>query len=546
MLNDQTPYQVRLVSPKVWRYITYEAFGLLDVRQRLLAESILKTMHDRHVGATPELVAELAPMLLDFKTPESTKGAWPKVFRRLINELALAGYAEGGAVSGKRQFGILFNANPMYAVFRLAMPVVEQACRSIRRCCLFCEDDIPNAVRRNDYLSYSKAISNRIESMADNEDGELSGLFWKDRAAALSSFSRQLAKPGNRFSLPETEPASLALLLRLEPDIPWEKNDSRRIQRLAAPMKHRRVRKQKQDGVDGIQITRREDDLNGILLSEFLNDDVILADRLVNTGFFASRREPKREKMRDVLIAGIMPWYFSNSLNPDFIKACWFDALARFSLMLRGGKLLKSQFRWIEGDRFGQMRACDFFLEDMYTFETGADSKPSRAYRGEFLSALRWLPSFLDTRDGHVPAKEANGSAKKKTGIEELKTWAYSAWSKQMRKIADSPDMDTFSFVHVMVFLPSHLADSRESLEDSSHLGPLFKGFRIGNRPGRNVSITWTPDKTEDLGQWAFAARERAVTPLFPSGDLQTGENKIAGKIVGTWYNQWIREIWLG
>lgn len=573
-MNKKHYYQVSLVAPGVWHQAVNDSFRVLDTRQQCFARSILKTMHDRHVGITPDLAAELAPALLDFKA--QVRGPWAKVFKRLIDELALIRNPEktGRFIYKERHFGVLASANPVYSVFRLAMPVVEYACGLIHQCYLFCEDNIPSSVWRSDYKAYSKALSDQITLMAENTDEEVSqsfDLFWKDRAATLSGFSREPAGSGARlFQVPETEPVALAFLLRLEPDMPHTKQNPRRLKRLTTPLERRKIHKLKQDGVDGIHVTRRDEDLNNILFSEFMNDEIILADRLVNTGFFAIQREPKREKLRDVLIAGLMPGCFQNTLSADFIKACWFDALMRLSIVLRGKQMLKSQFRWTEADRFGRARTCEFFLENMHTFESIGDAGPTDAYPREFLSALRWLPSYLDTRERFssvVKDASALGSDAEtnKTEIEALKDWAFSAWSDQKKSVIRiSPgqkktfsthhgvswfNFDDFAFIHIMMFLPARLSPAclsdEESLKNESDPGPLFRGFGIGNYAGRNVSITWIPDTIGNIGNWAFAARGRPVSLLFPGEQADISERKIAGELVKTWFNQWIKEIWV-
>ncbi|MCP4111364.1 MAG: hypothetical protein GY749_38515 [Desulfobacteraceae bacterium] len=564
-MSSKHHYQVRLVSPDVWHGIIEESFRGLDIRQNRLAVSLIKTMHNRHVGITPALAAELAPVLLDFRVQAGR--VWSKVFDRLIDEVSVVKDSEKKSrfTHKHRPFGILPGINPVYTVFRLAMPVIEYACRLIHNCYLFCEDNISSSVPRSDYKLYSKALADQIILLAQGRDENTGSfdLFWKGRAATLSSFSRQFTGSGQTdFKLPESEPTALAFLLRLEPDMADSKQDMQRLQRQTSPLKHRKIHKLKQEGVDGIHITRRDDDLNNILLSEFINDELLLTDRLINTGYFAIQREPKREKLRDVLVAAVVPGYFQNSLNMDFVKACWFDALMRFSLVLRGKEMLKSQFRWIEGDRFGHARTCDFLLEHMYSFKSVND-KATEAYRSEFLSALRWLPSYLDTRehfssvmkDAFSPGSGDDESDK--TRIQVIKNWCFSAWSEQKKASKDKRkrtfskhgtvpcfDFDEFSFIHIMMFLPVDMLDDEKNFMEESNLGPVFRGFGIGNYAGRNVSITWIPDKPDNIEKWAFAARGRPCSSLFPEQE-DASERKIAGKLEKTWFNQWIKEIWL-
>ncbi len=88
--------------------------------------------------------------------------------------------------------------------------------------------------------------------------------------------------------------------------------------------------------------------------------------------------------------------------------------------------------------------------------------------------------------------------------------------------------------------------DDYEELKTASEPGPLFRGFGLGNYPGRNVSVTWVPERIGDTEKWHFATRGRPLSPIFPGKSDETiGERKIAGKLIEIWLRQWIQEIWI-
>src|SRR4029079_7111242 len=44
-----------------------------------------------------------------------------------------------------------------------------------------------------------------------------------------------------------------------------------------------------------------------LVLAEFLNPPLVLVDRLLNSGYLVHERRPRRAKLRDALVVGLMP-----------------------------------------------------------------------------------------------------------------------------------------------------------------------------------------------------------------------------------------------
>ncbi len=524
-------FVVRLIGPQFWRSLVNESFRTLAAQERRFAESVLFAMHNRHIGITPNLVAELVPVLLSPGAQVNMKGAWTAVFERLADELS-AGKTAG---SKNRRFGFLLHSDPIYVVFRLAIPVAEEACRQTGFCFLFCEDETEVSIKPGGYDKYSKGLYGKVRQIAQNKDDEFE-LFWKSRAAALSSFSSRAPSFGRKHSqLPEEEPDALAHLFRLDPDIPFYESPSSRSKKMNPQITRRRIFRQKQGGIDGIHLTRDPDDIGDILLSEYLNHELILADRIVNTGFFAIQREPKREKPKDVFITGLMPEAAGQSQAAAFIKACWFECLMRLGLILRRHRMLESEFRWIEEDRFENTRACVFLLENMPYYENIEDGGPDRAFRREFMAALRWLPDYFDSRFNFVSDKTSGSFSHtgNETKIDRMIKWAFWAWKNQK-------NIDEFAHMHIMLFLP---AGQKES---NAMRVRLSNGFGLGKGKGRHLSVTRIPDIIDDLESWSFETSDRAASNLFPGGRKNMEIRKIAGRLVLNWLEQLSKEIWGG
>lgn len=527
---------VRLVSKETWTTLTNSLFHSLSLNTRRAARSILRTMHNRHIGITPELAAQLAPHILEPTAALQAEAPWGHVLARLTGELDPRQQQQ--SASRQHGFGLLFSAIPPYSVIRVAMPIVEEACRRIGWCCLFCEDEI-DGISEEDYRRYSANLSAEIERMATRED-DFFQIFWKERALTLAGYSRRpgmWGEPGT--GLPETDPSASGLMLRLKPRVTMPKPLSQQPQPMTSPLKHKESLKSREGGFSGIRVTRQPEEMENILMSEFMNPPLLLADRLVNSGYLALKRRPRHERLRDVLIAGLMPHEVRPKLNADFIKACWFDFITRIGLMLARHRLIRSEFRWLEGDAFGRSRNCNFLLEDLPIPGPPVELEPTPAFRRGFLVALGWFPSFLDTLGGFDPVPDLAAGAGE---TDPVMRWAYSAWKGQKLRQKKEVNVDEFAFVHIMLFLPAGKRIDTHT-PSQARLRQLYRGLDIGMDPGRSVSITWVPEVLEDSKKWAVDRQKKRDSLLFPTPHPGLTWEEIAGRLEQTWLQHVIEEI---
>lgn len=561
--SDDT-FEVKLASPAVWGPLVEGVFGSLPAPARRLALAILTTLHDRHVGITPPIAAELAPLLLDPAARPKPQGVWAATIGRLAAELAPPDRARIGAqATSSPAFGLLLGARPLYVVLRLALPLVEVACRRLGRCYLFCADEVPRSVATDDYAAYVRDLAGAIVALAQ-EQNEPVKLLWQDWALTLSSLTR--SGDLTHFSgsaVPQTDLPALGMLLRLDPNLDSNAAHAPKVRNLA---RQRQVynRQLKEGGIDGIRLTRDVDEIDTILLSEFLNPPLILGDRLANSGYLAIRREPKPVKLRDVLVAALAPGETRALASADLVKACWFDLMARLSLILRQNDLHQSEFRWIEGDAFGRERHQALLLRAIPQFETAPERNFSRNYRQQFLTALRWLPSYLDTRAEFDPLPESTAPG---NGLTGMQSWLAQAWLHQpdndgwrdlayevasrrdqapgqARRQRDEGRLDVrqFAYVHLMVFLSTQWQNDSKA---ANLLATLYGSLRLGQHPGAHISLTWLPDRSDDLAGWWFRARQQPTTALFSQGE-EASLSEIAGRLAETWLEQLTKEMWRG
>jgi hypothetical protein len=549
--------EIKLVSLDTWQPAAEEVFSRLSSRMKSVAQSILRTLHNRHIGITPRLAAELAPLLGDAYASAPGQSAWHDVLKRLQQETSGTPFS----------FGVMLSTVPLYSVLRLAMPIIEEACHRIGLCFLFCQDNIESGVTAADYSQYSAELDNGIKQMAKSK-ADFFQLFWADRALTLAAYSRRGSGAFPGKGLPETDPAALALLLRLNPELSQTQPLPSHSRRLTDPQRHQEVSRLKEGGFSGIHITRRLEDMGDILLSEFVYPPAVLADRVINDGFLALRRQTRQEQLRDLLIAALMPAETQAKLSAEFIKACWFDFVRKFGYMLVQSGRKRSEFRWLEGNTLGQVRGCQFLLQDLPIPDTPLRDLHDTNTRKEFLMALGWLPQYLDNRSRFEPVPRyadkpglEPGTNKVKNPLASAGDWAISVWRAQRENLhwlthepdrspagssREKPlDSDGFAVVHLMLFLPAEQKRLDKEISAAARLGSLYSGFGMGNAPGRNVSITWVPNQINALNQWAFDCRGKRESLLFPQEKTRNSLNshQIATRLEQAWRNQLIKEL---
>jgi hypothetical protein len=547
-------FVVKLISPSFWEDL---------VSLEPVAHSVLTTLHNRHIGITPKLAAELAKRITAPQGYKQGSDCWDKVLKRLLEESS----------EGIATVGVLLNAIPLYSVIRLAGPIVEEACNRIGKCFLFCQEEVSSDVSEDDYIQYDFLLEREIRRMAINKDDYFK-TFWKDRALTLATYSRRAPSfSRTEARLADIDPSALAMLLHLNPKLVPSKALSIHPKTIVNPMKHREIRRMREGGFSGIHVTRRIEDMGDILLSEFLNPKAVLADRLINNGYLALRRQTKREQLRDILVVGMMPESMGPQPSKDFIKACWFDFISRFGFMLYRSRLKRSEFRWLQGDDFGRVRCCNFLLKELQDLDIPVEGDLTPDFRRDFLMALGWLPRYLDNHGfvEKVPQYKASPQQLKvsgELGTEVERQWAYSAWRSQKENLKwalhesdHSPllpgmndggekglDIGGYAFVHIMLFMP---ASKRQTSAKSAaaRLGPLYSGLGLGSDNGNNnghqygASITWVPENISDIDAWAFDARSNRSTPLFPPQKDEWSTHTIAGRLEETWRHLILKEL---
>jgi hypothetical protein len=509
---------VRLVPPSVWgpevaRYAGSGSSSDPWSDPDRLARAALWVLQDAHVGITPKLAHELG-RLFARKGPLEP-GVWPKLFRRLQERLPRT--ERSGLVTG--------NA-PVYVVQNLVKPIVQKACAELGYACLLCQDDTGGAVTADEYAAYGASLERIASRIAEQlAEGPLFAAEHGNVVAALSEPSPSLR---SRARVPEIDRDALALLLGLDAEVAFPERASRATPAPSYVPKRRPAAEGQGGRVEGLRQGRGEGQLGSMVLSEFLNPPLVLVDRLLNSGYLVHERRPRRAKLRDILVVGLMPHEVRATAQGAFAKACWADGMARLARRLVSARLRDSEFRWIEGDAAGRARRSSFPLG-----QVPPDLAAGRhaAFRDAFMTLSRWVPAYFETRAGFHPLRADTDTIATADG------WTTAAWG------AHADQVESFSFVHVMVFHPPIDEARGAAAEGARRLGQLRAGLRLGYRRRRHASVTYVP-LDRDTRPWHFGSDSdpyRALTPM-PSG----GGAALARALESSWLDRLTKDIWHG
>jgi hypothetical protein len=522
---------VRLVPPSVWgpevaRYAEPGNASDPWTDPARLAHAALWVLQDAHVGITPRLAHQLG-RLFARKGP-AEPGVWPKLFRRLQERLPRT--ERSGLVAG--------NA-PVYVVQNLVKPIVREACAELGYTCLLCHDenvDTEGAVTADEYTAYGAGL----ERIASRIAAQLAAgpLFAAEHGNIVAALSEPSPYVRSRALVPEIDRDSLALLLGLDADVDFPERASRSTPTPSYVPKRRPAAEGDGGRVEGLRQGRGEGQVGSIVLSEFLNHPLVLVDRLLNSGYLVHERRPRRAKLRDALVVGLMPYEVRATPQGAFAKACWVDCMTRLARRLSAARLQDSEFRWIEGDAGGRARRSSFPLG-----QVPADMAASRheTFRDAFMTLSRWVPGYFETRAGFRPLRA--------DPLASADEWTIAAWSAHADRDAGSDksmaSVAGFSFVHVMVFHPPIDDGPSAAADGARRLGRLRASLGLGYRRRRHASVTYVPGKLDrDTRPWHFGSDSDPYRALSPAASDDGAA--LARALQSSWLDRLTKDIWHG
>jgi hypothetical protein len=527
---------VLLVPPSVWGpelAAVVELPGQVQAEHGRLTRAVLWSLQDAHIGITPGLASQAASLLSRSRSTES--GVWTQVADDLHE-----------AISESKSVGFTATANPAYFLLKVIKPLLWEASRICGEAHLLCLDEIRSPVTTSRYQEYGRRLERALQDVMPRSG--VKPLFRFEHGSVVATFSGLDAM--RRVRMPDMDRAVVAVLFGLPENVSDDHWVPRQAPRPTLVPRRRPSPGPQEGRIEGVRHSSREADYHQMVPTEYLAPRYERLDRMANSGFLVYDRRPRRERLRDVLIVGVMPPAVLATRGGAFAKACWADAMARVGRRLASTRLIQTEFRWVEGDALGRVRDCSFFLNRLSRIALAHERH--EPFRREFLSALGWLPDFVEQRAGFEPLKSRLPETVAASGPE----WLSAALRQQVDRPAEHGEnllrlpwhserrvtlADRFSFVHVIAFVP---ATEKDASNKSAFLpGRLRSMFGFGAHPRRSVSVAYIP-RLLDAGGWGVRSLSDGYHALVDRP--QYAPESLAAALQGWWLERLTREIWHG
>lgn len=522
-----------------------DAVADLDYGTADMARAILRCMHDRHLGMTPILAADLAVLVSEPRSHARAESPWAKIFERLSTELKPPmARKTPWRMNGRQRVGLLLSASPLFSVLGVAQPILTLAIQQLGRNILFCEDTPGAEADHGGYLDYEEALSQVFDELALSEKPKMES-FWRERALSLAGLSRE-ALPGKAISnhIPQLDSTLFSLLENARPNVVLPDPPSHQPQLKPANKTLSRLHKLKEGGVDGIRISRRPEDISGMLFSEYVRPKPLQAERLLNSGFMVVRREPQFEALRDVMVVALVPGELTNAVHQPILKLAFYELSLRLGFMLCRHRLNHTAFRWVEGHRLAGIRDLSFQLDALPSAEGSLlGHQPDAHFRHHFLASLGWLPKFADQQAPYQRDHRGAYAALRERS-EGRVFWLRRAWRGLPQSKQEPPviSANRFSYVHVLAIVPEDYR-YRERTMNLSHVRSVL-GLGEGQR--EKVSLTVVPKHVSDVTGWRYLTGQgdggKSMMPEADAGNVVA----MAGRLASLWLETLLREIWRG
>lgn len=536
---------------------------ILNETERSYARALLTELHNRHVGMPVRVVPGLVKLLTAPIFPSQVLSPWKEVFTRLLAEIRPD--QPRGTTRPARpmaQAGLSWGAAPTYVIRRIVVPLVEAACLEINKCLLLSEDEsIAQDILLPELELYEKKIVSLIQDFAKvlPKDPRFD-LFWKERAAALFTFS-SASRSGK--TLPDPEPLSTGFLLRLDA-LPKSARKYEHLKRIHLRYSKHRSRQLREEGLAGIVQTRSPEMIQRMILSEMINPYPVLVDRVLNSGYLVTERLPRRERLRDALMITFLPPKMQVQPASDFLRACWLNATSLIYQALLNNHLHDSLLIWVEGTAMDRFNVTAVSLAEMRSSlmeNSSFEVSHARVFRQGFIHQAQLLPQLIDRRreptyisveDNELPADSAQ--------------WVYRVWETpfiQKRRIPSAKSMDgmekiieepmqlktlvqKFAYVHVMSLLSlDEIPEQDQGDPQASNLAlRLAQNIYSDEHKGFYHSETWMHPQNfkqgkadEPLCQFTGAFQR---CPIHWSGEQPAGDFVAAAQALE---QVWVEEI---
>ena len=508
------------------------------------ASVALRLAHDRNIGLTPRIALGFGEVM---PVPIEPTGAG---ITNLPGYVSAAMHAiEGEDTHRRRRIASRMPRRRPWQqiapviVFRdIVLPALVQAIDAVGENILFADRGSGDlACTRTKVREWAEQVDARFELVLSHwmgPKGFAARLFHSMLLRGLVSQGRGLcvipaATPMTRAqteqpALPQFDTRLIELLATLEPDVPATRPD--RIRRIRT---HRRVFRDRQglrpreDGITGIRHSRSLDEIDGMLLGEYVSPPILRLDRMLNTGFMILDRPPRRTPRRQLLLMALAP-DGSDSEVPRLTKATWIEAMLRLSRDLALSNRRAADLRWVERVPGGlSVSGCSldaFALPDVRT------NSVARYHVAGFIARSGWAPAFLDTRANAAAASLADWEAPPEPARAGDPNWFEPRLRSMMQaglsrsaEVAGPPcDLSDYAVVHVFLILRRSRVPETDADVLRDMLVRAQTQIGLNQRGASAVSLILVPDDSVAAEPVAVVSRTVGTRKIGgPSEDEQ-------------------------
>lgn len=507
----------------VFHYLSHEALAAwwarlaaqTAPRPELLrvAQAVLREWHGRHLGILPPEALALTAALFFPAEVGRLHAPWAAVFAAL-DRVARPDLGFDAAASEEHQAarGLLpASRHPALVLNRLAAPLWRRAQEQVGAVYLACDDTFAAPASDADLDLYRNAVNAAITNLVS----DVAALSWLEETLWLLS-TADGPRPTDRPLGSRLDPLGLRLLRDLVtvlPDLPPLRINNKADQRRA----QRRVRDRAEEGYAGIHLTRRLEDVGNVLFSEFMQHRMVAADRLMNSGYLAYQRTPKRDPLQRTQLIALLPTASLMAEHAAFFKVCWLEAVMRFAFQAL------ADYRVATAMKFGfydEEAGLIDHRSELHDLDLGKHrTLPWPAFRDLFLRRLGW-PAFLF--DGRF-------SAQSRSSVAETALGDGPRGGRVLRGFWEVAGgrAQPFDDSQRVLFLPL-----REQAREVYWRAVLSVGMAV---PMTRACICWAPEQAD--GDWMMQ-RLNGDTVLI-NGDRDGDCRNVAAALIQQWLTWW-------
>nr|WP_319514450.1 hypothetical protein [uncultured Cohaesibacter sp.] len=480
--------QVHLVGAVQSEHFLHAGTGQADPALLAQTRAVIRLFHDRHIGVPPHFAGEVAQGF-SAQYPEVSNPVRLAVYRRLLDAMD----ATRSMKQDPRQFDHVSRAL-FYDVCLL--PLGAMIMEEMEETYLFSLDSELEPVSEVDYQAFCARFSELFQTVCDPDMPQADGasgedeaadkadkwhLFWERAAHQLWGELQRVRHgsgglSGAAFSSVVYDDVLLRLIYGLDPR-PKLKFDPGRDSFDLTDEQNAHLAHPKQGGVVGIHTSSRVEDIEDMLLSEMVLPPPLLADKLLNSSFFARHRPPPLDQKKQVVLIGAS---VDDAQDPviALAKACWLDAVFRMGIVFYQSDLLQSEIRF--GQWHGQMGLVSSRMRvGDYSHLQGLNPlTANRMQLHRFFCDAGWLPGFLSMMPGVEGHQTGDDARRQALGSKDLQLYDILDALLPEASDLDSDTLPDFSAALMVVIRRAHVANA-----------PLLQGRRQAALETFNLTI---------------------------------------------------------